>query len=187
MERRALEAALEDVVSQGTQGWPHRSAQPDLATALVVGPTFRREGERVIGPGFSFEAPASWAVSPRAPQNPLLVFETRAPDGFDVSVIMTPSNNGDHNFSNDYVNTIRNAGTITRDTTVQVGTYEAREIELTRQDGMLTMQRVTSVGGIGLVVMCVGSPAIAQLHRAECEHALRTFAPTAELVSDGHR
>jgi hypothetical protein len=186
MMRRALDEALQDIVEQNGQQWPHRMASPDLTDRIVVGPTFQRQGDLVTGPGYSFEAPAAYEELRRDPAQPLRAYALRAPDGFQLTVIMSPSDLSDHDFSNDYANNFHSRPGFAGDHVVAIGPLEGRDFEVDLGANH-THQRVTSAAGMALVLMCVAPPGTMDTHRAECDRALSTFAPTDELVSDGHR
>jgi len=186
MERRALEGALEAVVAQGTQGWPRRVADPNLASTIVLGPTVRRSGEHVIGPGYTFDAPADWQTQPHDPQQPMRAISVTSPDGFALSVIMSPSDVNDHDFANDYTNVFRGHPGFANERTVGVGDIEARQFEVPVATNM-TVQRATAAGGMAIVLMCVGPAPVLAAHRADCDRAMQSLVTTGELISDGHR
>ncbi len=186
MERRALETALERVVDEGHQGWPHRHHPDDYASIVVAGPTFRRAGNVIAGPGFVFEAPPELRMAPRDPGQPMRALQLTAGDGFALNVIVAPSDVNDHDFANDYTNVFRGRPGFADEQTVTVGDLEGRQFEVPIDQNM-TVQRVTAAGGMAVVLMCAGDARVVAAHRGECQHAMETLRMTGELVSDGHR
>ncbi|MFO0683904.1 MAG: hypothetical protein U0234_17740 [Sandaracinus sp.] len=186
MERRALEAALEHVVEQGRGGWPHRQHADDYASIVVAGPTFRRAGNVIAGPGFLFEAPPEMRMAPREPGQPMRALQLTADDGFSLNVVLAPSDVNDHDFANDYTNVFRGREGFAAEQTVTIGDLEGRQFEVPLEQNM-TVQRVTAAGGMAVVLMCSGDARVLAAHRGECQHAMESLRMTGELVSDGHR
>lgn len=180
MMRRGMQAVLDGVAQERSQGYPRQVRVSDIGAYVTSAPAVRQEGHRLVGTGWSLDIPAGWSF---ATDIPGVTAGLRAPDGTTVQLRTETTWSEDVAYGAVSVRQIQlvGGGTVTDQRSATVGPYAALDVDAAFGDGSNTVQRITSAGGIGFILACGNAGRIPAQLRPICEPVFDSFR--LEVVS----
>ncbi|AKF09859.1 hypothetical protein [Sandaracinus amylolyticus] len=167
--RSALDALFRDLLASRAEGHRRRTRVDDVARYVVDRPLARIDRGRVVGTRWSLEHVEGWELTGQLGS---AIAGIRAPDGAAISVVLEPTFQRPREYAESNLATLREVAAVTGHRECSVDGRPALEIETRFHNGTTTIQRITSEGGLGIVISCVGTETTLDAHRAECARVL---------------
>lgn len=167
--RRTIGDLFSALLRSRAAGHPARHAD-SLADRLLARPLARIDGDHVTGPGWSFQRPPGWEV---AGDLASASGGVRAEDGTFASIVLEPTPRNARDYAFGSVSVLREVADVLVVREVGVEDRSTVEVETRYANGVRALQRITAIGGIGIVVTCAAPTAdLLERHRGECERVL---------------
>ncbi len=171
-----MQAVLQDIVKAAAAGFPKAESVPDVAQLVLSGPSVhasgvapvpagpqtarwkpsdrRTGGSQVLMPGLTFDLPAGWEIV----RNPKVAAEIKSPENMTFIVTWDRTWQDTDDYIEAATNDVRRSNAIKTDTAGKLSGAPARLLTYVTANGTGIQQRITTLGGLGVVVTC-GTPA----------------------------